>query len=133
MRLAGKWIARAAFMVAVYLWVVGLAACSSASIPPTPSPEDPDVACIGTNSFGKMNPQTGGRVLPEAVHVIGITSPEDGERSKVVRGVFNQQACIEDIDGDECGWLPFDSSLIKRGAICGPEVQALASLRQPSN
>jgi hypothetical protein len=122
-----------ALLVALILLVCSFVAASllaltgCASVAPDPSPEHPRVACIA-RGLGQLNPLTGGKVMPEIVRLIGRTSPEDGERWMVVRGYYNRQACVSDLMGAECGWLPFHGDEIRIGAVCGPEAQAFIQL-----
>lgn len=115
-------------VTAAFAVVVLITGCASAS-QPDPTPQRPQIACISESSVPQMNPRTGGKVLPEIVRLIGVTSAEDGERWKVVRGLYNADACALDVDGDACGWLPYDRSQIKTGAVCGPESVAMLELQ----
>jgi hypothetical protein len=107
------------FALAVFVYVCALSGCTSTRSEPTP--DRPTVACIKPPPF---NPATGNRVLPEIVRIIGITSPEDGERYMVIRGTYFPTNCAGDLlkDRDSCPWLPFQKEQIL--FICGREADA---------
>lgn len=71
-----------------------------------PTPERPKVGCILATQ--KQQSQVSGRLMPEKVIVIGITSAEDGERWKVLRG---PDFALDD-------WQPHDREAIHFGARC---------------
>lgn len=117
--------------VLVYLTALLLPVrCSS--VPVEPSPENPRVACIAKTPFApfqKASPN-GSRLLPEIVRVIGKTSPEDGERWKVVRGIYFADKCAGELvnDLDSCEWLPFAQAEIQFVG-CGPEADSIRYAR----
>ena len=89
-----------------------------------PTPRKPVIGCID-RGVSETNKRTGNTMLPEAVTVIGVTPELDGERWMVVRGVYDREGCITDInDQERCAWEPWDRKRI-RFVRCGGEAAAL--------
>jgi hypothetical protein len=118
-----------AFCVLLYLFGLLLSSCAT---PVPASPDSPKVACIAKSPFaaaqGKPGPN-GGRLLPEVVRVIGVTSMEDGERWKVVRGTYIAAKCRGELVNDfsSCEWVPFDRDQIQFVG-CGKEADSIRQI-----
>jgi hypothetical protein len=117
-------------------WAMGTTGCTSVRIEPDPTPQDPQVWCIADSPIpaAQLNRRTGNRLLPELVRVIGRTSPEDGERLMVIRGVYVAAKCLGELlwDRQSCDWQPWPVEKLQRGAACGPEASALIELGLPT-
>jgi hypothetical protein len=112
------------------LFCVLASACASAP-PPIPTPEKPRVGCIPATM--KQQGSVPGRLLPETVYVIGMTSGADGERWMVIRGTYLKGVCQgENLkDRHACPWLPYDMDAIKFMG-CGRETDAFRDLLRQS-
>lgn len=89
-----------------------------------PSPAKPVVACID-RGISETNKRTGNTMLPETVTIIGVTPELDGERWMVVRGTYDREGCVLDINNqDRCAWEPWDKKRI-RFVRCGREADAM--------
>lgn len=130
---------RAAFLfvlgtVAASMVVLNLAGCASSHVPTDPTPAHPKIACIADSPLpaAQLSKRTGNRLLPEIVRLIGVTSPEDGERWMVMRGGFyNPAKCAgENIhDRSKCDWQPWPKEKIQTIG-CGPEANAFRELQR---
>jgi hypothetical protein len=104
-------------------WVAGmlLVAIHCATAPElVPTPERPTIGCIADSPFigRQKTSHEGNRLLPEIVRLIGMTSPEDGERWKVLRqGEQNPD-----------NWQPWPKEKIQTGRACGPEADAFREI-----
>lgn len=79
-----------------------LAGCASAPVRvplATPTPDNPRVGCILPTT--KQGALVEGKIQPEKVYWIGVTSIDDGERLMIIRPSF-----------DEKEWIPME-----RGAV----------------
>jgi hypothetical protein len=84
-----------------------------------PTPERPKVGCILPTM--RQQGQVQGKLLPEVVRIIGVTSFEDGQRYKVLRaGEF-----------DTARWQPWEREKIRFNG-CGMEVEAFRDLMRAS-
>lgn len=95
---------RACWAAAVLVVLIHCA--SGPSIQQDPTTERPKVGCILPTA--SQQARIAGRLLPETVLVIGVTSMEDGERWKVVRA--------PDFNHEE--WEPHGREAIKFGSRC---------------
>jgi hypothetical protein len=114
--------------------LMALSACASTPrhylLVPTPS--KPVVACID-RGVSETNKRTGNTMIPEAVTIIGVTPELDGERWMVVRGVYDREGCVTDInDQDKCAWEPWSKERI-RFVRCGPGASAMREVFDASS
>lgn len=82
-----------------------------------PAPDHPKFGCIYPTA--NQNARADGKLLPEIVRVIGVTSPEDGERWKVLRAG----------EYDPKKWQPWPKNAI-RFTGCGVQMEAFREAAQ---
>ena len=101
--------------------LVSISLLSCGSLPPKERVCSPDHPCIGC-VLPTMNQQSHveGKLLPSIVRVIGQTSPEDGERWKV----------LKDGEQNPSRWVPMDQETVRFGAVCGMEARSFEDIFQ---